>query len=60
MLLFQYIFFLISSNWVPVYADNEKRLSIISIAFFLDSKTDAVIWRGPKKNGEVINFIVYK
>ncbi|ROT77923.1 cytosolic Fe-S cluster assembly factor NUBP2 homolog isoform X2 [Penaeus vannamei] len=40
-------------NWVPVYADNEKRLSIISIAFFLDSKTDAVIWRGPKKNAMI-------
>ncbi|XP_042242570.1 cytosolic Fe-S cluster assembly factor NUBP2 homolog [Homarus americanus] len=41
-------------KWVPVYVDEERRLSVISIAFFLDSKSDAVIWRGPKKNGKVL------
>ncbi|KAK7068397.1 Nucleotide-binding protein 2 [Halocaridina rubra] len=40
-------------NWVPVCVDEEKRLSILSIAFFLDSKDDAVIWRGPKKNSMI-------
>ncbi|KAK3892392.1 hypothetical protein Pcinc_003762 [Petrolisthes cinctipes] len=27
--------------------------SVISLAFFLDSKSDAVIWRGPKKNAMI-------
>ncbi|XP_045597312.1 cytosolic Fe-S cluster assembly factor Nubp2 homolog isoform X2 [Procambarus clarkii] len=40
-------------KWVPVFVDEEKRLSVISIAFFLESKNDAVIWRGPKKNAMV-------
>ncbi|XP_071530036.1 cytosolic Fe-S cluster assembly factor NUBP2 homolog [Panulirus ornatus] len=40
-------------KWIPVYVDEEKRLSVISIAFFLDSKNDAVIWRGPKKNAMI-------
>lgn len=39
-------------GWIPVYVDNEKerRLGIMSIGFLLNSKSDAVIWRGPKKN----------
>ncbi|XP_069937941.1 cytosolic Fe-S cluster assembly factor NUBP2 homolog [Cherax quadricarinatus] len=40
-------------KWVPVFVDEEKRLSVISIAFFLESKNDAVIWRGPKKNAMI-------
>jgi hypothetical protein len=37
-------------GWVPVYVDKEQRLGIMSIGFLLNSSTDAVIWRGPKKN----------
>lgn len=37
-------------GWIPVYVDNEQRLGVISIGFLLNSKSDAVIWRGPKKN----------
>lgn len=38
-------------GWIPVYVDGEqKRLGIMSIGFLLTSKSDAVIWRGPKKN----------
>lgn len=38
-------------GWLPVYIDpEEKRLGLISIGFLLNSKNDAVIWRGPKKN----------
>ncbi len=44
-----------SSGWSPVYAlDN---LSIMSIGFLLPSKSDAVIWRGPKKNGLIKQFL---
>ncbi|KAK4320077.1 hypothetical protein Pmani_009043 [Petrolisthes manimaculis] len=40
-------------KWVPVYVDEDQRFSVISLAFFLDSKSDAVIWRGPKKNAMI-------
>lgn len=32
----------------------EENLSIMSVGFLLESKDDAVIWRGPKKNGYYI------
>lgn len=37
------------SGWSPVYVDD--RLAVMSIGFLLPSKDDAVIWRGPRKNG---------
>jgi Mrp family chromosome partitioning ATPase len=37
-------------GWIPAYVDKEQRLGIMSIGFLLTSDTDAVIWRGPKKN----------
>ncbi|XP_012060772.1 PREDICTED: cytosolic Fe-S cluster assembly factor NUBP1 homolog [Atta cephalotes] len=36
------------SGWSPVYI--EDNLSLMSIGFLLSSPSDAVIWRGPKKN----------
>ena len=39
-------------SWVPVYADQDQRLAVMSIAFLLAQEDDAVVWRGPKKNGE--------
>uniref|UniRef100_A0A3P9JT23 NUBP iron-sulfur cluster assembly factor 1, cytosolic n=1 Tax=Oryzias latipes TaxID=8090 RepID=A0A3P9JT23_ORYLA len=38
------------NGWSPVYV--EDNLAIMSIGFLLSSPDDAVIWRGPKKNGE--------
>ena len=47
--------------WIPVYVDEQKKLGVVSIAFFLESKNDAIIWRGPKKNGKDLDgFIKYK
>ena len=46
-------FYFSTGKWLPVFADPNGKLSVISIAFFLESKNDAVIWRGPKKNGKV-------
>ena len=44
-----------SSGWSPAYAlDN---LAVMSIGFLLPSKSDAVIWRGPKKNGLIKQFL---
>ncbi|KAI9178911.1 cytosolic Fe-S cluster assembly factor nbp35 [Blastocladiella emersonii ATCC 22665] len=44
-----------SSGWTPVAVD--ETLSCMSIAFMLPSKDDAVIWRGPKKNGMIKQFL---
>lgn len=38
-----------SLGWTPVYASDN--IGVISIGFLLESPDDAVIWRGPKKNG---------
>jgi len=34
-----------------VFVDPDQKLGVMSIGFLLDSKDDAVVWRGPKKNG---------
>ena len=41
-------------RWVPVYSDPSKMLSVMSLAFLLPDRDAAVVWRGPKKNGEII------
>lgn len=43
------------SGWSPVYVD--ENLSLMSIAFLLGSADDAVVWRGPKKNGMIKQFL---
>lgn len=44
------------SGWSPVYIDDN--LSLMSIGFLLGSQDEAIIWRGPKKNG-MVNGIAY-
>ena len=39
-------------RWLPVYLDNEKRIGVMSIGFLLKDVDEAVVWRGPKKNGD--------
>lgn len=43
------------SGWSPVYI--EDNLSLMSIGFLLGSQDDAIIWRGPKKNGMIRQFL---
>ncbi|XP_076398032.1 NUBP iron-sulfur cluster assembly factor 1 [Megachile rotundata] len=43
------------SGWSPVYI--EDNLSLMSIGFLLASPEDAVVWRGPKKNGMIKQFL---
>ena len=44
-----------SSGWTPLYVlDN---LCAMSIGFMLPSASDAVIWRGAKKNGLIKQFL---
>lgn len=44
-----------SSGWSPVYVNDN--LGVMSIGFLLPSPDDAVIWRGPKKNGLIKQFL---
>lgn len=43
------------SGWSPVYV--EDNLAVMSVGFLLNSPDDAVIWRGPKKNGIIKQFL---
>jgi len=45
-----------SEGWSPVfYAEN---MAVMSTGFLLNSKDDAVIWRGPKKNALIKQFLM--
>jgi len=46
-----------TQGWVPVYVDEEKRLAVMSIGFLLANPDDAVVWRGPKKNAMIKQFL---
>jgi len=47
-----------SNGWVPVYADGRSaRLACMSVGFLLKNKGDSVVWRGPKKNGMIRQFL---
>ncbi|KAJ7193393.1 cytosolic Fe-S cluster assembling factor CFD1 [Mycena pura] len=47
-----------SDGWVPVYADGaDARLACMSVGFLLKNKGDSVVWRGPKKNGMIRQFL---
>uniref|UniRef100_V9IMD1 Cytosolic Fe-S cluster assembly factor NUBP2 n=1 Tax=Apis cerana TaxID=7461 RepID=V9IMD1_APICE len=39
-----------SDGWVPVFADKEQKLAVMSIGFLLKNQNDSIVWRGPKKN----------
>ncbi|KAK4585424.1 hypothetical protein RGQ29_022901 [Quercus rubra] len=42
-------------GWTPVYVDSN--LGVMSIGFMLPDPDEAVIWRGPRKNGLIKNFL---
>merc|ERR550514_2335391 len=42
-------------SWSPVYVDD--RLGVMSIGFMLNNQDDAIIWRGPRKNGLIKQFL---
>lgn len=44
-----------NDGWTPVYY--EDNLAVMSIGFLLSNNKDAVIWRGPKKNGLIKQFL---
>jgi Mrp family chromosome partitioning ATPase len=47
-----------AGGWVPVYVDGEQqRLSCMSVAFLTKRKEDSIVWRGPKKNAMIRQFL---
>ncbi|XP_049624052.1 cytosolic Fe-S cluster assembly factor NUBP2 isoform X2 [Suncus etruscus] len=44
-------------GWLPVYVDLEQRLSLMSVGFLLERPDEAVVWRGPKKNALIKQFV---
>lgn len=44
-------------GWVPVYTDKDQNLGVMSIAFLLQNSTDPIVWRGPKKNAMIKQFL---
>lgn len=44
-----------NEGWSPVYV--EDNLAVMSVGFLLPDKNDAVIWRGPRKNGLIKQFL---
>lgn len=46
-----------TDGWVPVYTDASQSLGVMSVGFLLASKNDSVVWRGPKKQGMIRQFL---
>lgn len=44
-----------SSGWSPVWVNDG--LGVMSIGFMLPQQDNAVIWRGPRKNGLIKQFL---
>ena len=44
-----------NAGWSPIWAADN--LGVMSVQFMLPSRDDAVIWRGPKKNGLIKQFL---
>jgi len=44
-----------NDGWSPVYV--EDNLAVMSIGFMLPNKDDPIIWRGPRKNGLIKQFL---
>ncbi|KAF6271644.1 nucleotide binding protein 2 [Rhinolophus ferrumequinum] len=45
------------SGWVPVFVDQEQSISLMSVGFLLENPDQAVVWRGPKKNALIKQFV---
>lgn len=46
-----------TDGWVPVYTDATQSLAVMSVGFLLRSRNDSVVWRGPKKNAMIRQFL---
>mmetsp|Transcript_7483 Transcript_7483/g.30968 ORF Transcript_7483/g.30968 Transcript_7483/m.30968 type:complete len:390 (+) Transcript_7483:61-1230(+) len=46
-----------ATGWSPVYVDTFPDLGVMSVGFMLPEDDKAVIWRGPRKNGLIKQFL---
>ena len=48
-----------SGGWIPVYNPDKPNLCCVSISFLLpdENRDQAVVWRGPRKNGLIQQFL---
>ena len=44
-----------NTGWTPVYV--EDNLAVMSIGFMLPNRDDPVVWRGPKKDGLIRQYL---
>ena len=45
------------AGWLPVFTDESQTLGVMSIGFLLNNDNEAVVWRGPKKNAMIKQFL---
>ena len=45
------------TGWLPVFTDDSQSLAVMSIGFLLNKDDEAVVWRGPKKNAMIKQFL---
>uniref|UniRef100_A0A915IYV6 Cytosolic Fe-S cluster assembly factor NUBP1 homolog n=1 Tax=Romanomermis culicivorax TaxID=13658 RepID=A0A915IYV6_ROMCU len=45
----------VMSGWSPIFVD--ENLCLMSVGFLVSSQDEAVVWRGPKKNGLIKQFL---
>ncbi|KEP55631.1 cytosolic Fe-S cluster assembly factor CFD1 [Rhizoctonia solani 123E] len=47
-----------TDGWIPVFADGPStRMLCMSVGFLLKNRGDSVVWRGPKKNAMIRQFL---
>jgi Mrp family chromosome partitioning ATPase len=46
-----------ASGWSPVFHEDFPNLAVMSIGFLIPSSDEPVIWRGPRKNGLIKQFL---
>lgn len=46
-----------ASGWSPVFHEDFPNLGVMSIGFLIPSSNDPIIWRGPRKNGLIKQFL---
>ena len=46
-----------ASGWSPVFHEEFPNLGVMSIGFLIPSSNEPIIWRGPRKNGLIKQFL---
>ena len=46
-----------AAGWSPVYSEEYPNLAVMSIGFMLPGRDEPIIWRGPRKNGLIRQFL---